>query len=714
PYSAATHFGGVTDWHHEPRYYGEESTETGSLGVIVYGYDGLPMQLVAPPSPDYVPGPKHLPSSYYVPVLEHPPSSVKAMRQTPIRMRIQRRTLRMIMLTILLMEGMVMMRPSMIKMTMMIQTPIQRRSPFEDEEDDEEEEHLALADSSDVPIVDHVLPTGDTKALEANEPTPTPRSPHIIIPLSQTRLRTARKTVKLEPSMSASMKACIARHATLLSPPLPVPSPPLPLPSPLTTSPTDTRAPLGYRATEIRMRALLPSTSRRTNIPEADVSPQKRTCLTTPALGFEVGECSAAGATRQPGPTESDLRRYRVEQAGYEITDTWDEIVNTLIEIALTTLKGVDQRVRELHTTVRQRTDEFEIRFEEAQDDRAFLRAESAHCSKDRSSVIAAHVRTLEAQFAALIAQTSSLQTQLTTSLRRIKILEARDAKPHERPAEAGSNCTQGVVDLTRWLEKMESVFQIRHCIIACQELALMCDRMFLEESAKVERPCAPKCTNCKKIGQLAYDCKGRPAATNNNTNNQNNTNNNNQRAQGINERGTTCFECRVQGHYKSDCPKLKNENQRNRAGNRNVVARAYAIGTVGTNPNSNAVTDGSFRKCIDYRELNKLTVKNRYPLPRIDDLFDQLQVSSVYSKIDLRSGYHQLMVQEEDILKTSFMTRYGYYEFQVMPFGLNNAPAVFMDLMNRVIDSQGIHVDPAKIESIKDWASPKTATEIR
>nr|GFB64893.1 reverse transcriptase [Tanacetum cinerariifolium] len=93
--------------------------------------------------------------------------------------------------------------------------------------------------------------------------------------------------------------------------------------------------------------------------------------------------------------------------------------------------------------------------------------------------------------------------------------------------------------------------------------------------------------------------------------------------------------------------------------------------------------------------------VKNRYPLPRIDDLFDQLQGCSVYSKIDLRSGYHQLRVREEDVPKTAFRTRYGHYEFQVMSFGLTNAPAVFMDLMSRVckpyLDKVGRCVDAKK-----------------
>ncbi|GJX16187.1 putative reverse transcriptase domain-containing protein [Tanacetum coccineum] len=141
---------------------------------------------------------------------------------------------------------------------------------------------------------------------------------------------------------------------------------------------------------------------------------------------------------------------------------------------------------------------------------------------------------------------------------------------------------------------------------------------------------------------------------------------------------------------------------------------------------------DGSFIMCIDYRELNKLTVNNRYPLPRIDDLFDQLQGSSVYSKIDLRSGHHQMRVRDEDIPKTAFRTRYVHYEFQMMPFGLTNALTIFMDLMNHVckpyldkfvitldsplyqrIQSQGLHVDPAKIEAVKNWTSLTTPTEI-
>ena len=94
---------------------------------------------------------------------------------------------------------------------------------------------------------------------------------------------------------------------------------------------------------------------------------------------------------------------------------------------------------------------------------------------------------------------------------------------------------------------------------------------------------------------------------------------------------------------------------------------------------------DSTQRMCVDYRSLNEVTIKNKYPLPRIEDMFDQLRRDKVFSKIDLRPAYHQLRIRPSDILKTTFTSRYGLYEYTVMFFGLTNAPAYFMYLMNKV-----------------------------
>nr|GEY17657.1 putative reverse transcriptase domain-containing protein [Tanacetum cinerariifolium] len=241
-----------------------------------------------------------------------------------------------------------------------------------------------------------------------------------------------------------------------------------------------------------------------------------------------------------------------------------------------------------------------------------------------------------------------------------------------------------------------------------------------------LERPCRT-CFNCNRSSHLAKDYRGVTRNVNR-----------------VNARNLTvraCYECGSTDHVRSAFPRLDRaqgpggnhpnqvaannggqgrRNQRNKARDRASCIKFSELGfrykikiangqLVKINKSAKAKEkeqeeivvvrdfpkgapvlfvkkkDGSLRMCVDYRELNKLTVKNHYPLPRIDDLLDQLQGSQFFSKIDLRSRYHQLRVQEDDILKTVFSTRYGHFKFTVMPFGLTNAPAVFMNLMNMV-----------------------------
>ncbi|GJX67010.1 putative reverse transcriptase domain-containing protein [Tanacetum coccineum] len=702
--------------------------------------------------------------------------------------------------------------------------------------------------------------------------------------------------------MTASIKALIVEFASapthpspppsLLSPwssPLPhIPSPPLPLPSPPTyTSPTYVEAPLGYRGAKIRSRAtspllvpsppsLFPSIAHRDDILEVDMPLQKRACFSTLAFGFEVGESSAAAA------------RQEAQELFMRCEDAQDDRALLRAQVSLLT-----REMRYFYSMA------------SSYEREAVIARQSWSRSKDRSTALEAKIRAQEARTAVLELKLGHYRLSTTR-------WSGRD----------GRQGTEGVVSLTQWFEKMEYVFHISNCTVTCQikfatctllrnaltwwnsylktvehevvygmtwktmkkiitdkyclrgeikrlevelwntdvlsynqhfqELALMCGRMFPKEFNEVE----------KYVGGLLDMIQGSVMATKpktmqdaiefatelmdkkirNFTDRQaknkrkldDNSRNNSSLSKGkiVLPSATTARELAiwpvtVEGHYMKDCPKLKNNNHGNQAGNNRATTRAYAMVNVGKNPDANVLTElGTFdaiigmdwlvkyhavivcdekivripfrneilivhahviaKKAEDKSgkkrledvpiELSKLTVKNRYPLLRIDDLFDQLQGSSVYSKIDLRSGYHQLRVREEDILKTAFKISYGHYDFQVMSFGLTNAPIVFMDLVNRVckpymdkfvivfiddiliysknrqeheehlklilellkdedfyakfskcefwipnvqflghvINSKGIHVDPTKIESIKDWASSKTATEIR
>nr|GEU64769.1 putative reverse transcriptase domain-containing protein [Tanacetum cinerariifolium] len=375
----------------------------------------------------------------------------------------------------------------------------------------------------------------------------------------------------------------------------------------------------------------------------------------------------------------------------------------------------------------------------------------------------------------------------------------------------------EGVVGLIRWCEKMETVFYISNCperyqnlsvknndmatyTQRFQELTMMCTKMVPEEEDQVERfieglpdniqgsVMATEPTRLQDVIRIANNMmdKKLKGHARHNTGGQNvagayTAGNNETRGYVGQIRGLTLVSSvEHQGITVRIAPRSRIKTVGTKQGSSRQEHSDKGFIRLSPSPWGAPVLfvkkkDGSLQMCVDYRELNKLTVKNRYPLPRINDLFDQLQGSSVYSKIDLRSGYHQLRVRDEDIPKTAFRTRYGHYEFQVMPFGLTNAPAVFMDLINlvcrpyldkfvivfiddiliysktkeehyahlrlilellkkeelyakfskcdfwlskvqflrHVINSKGIHVDLVKIKSIKDWESPKTPTEI-
>ncbi|GJZ49762.1 putative reverse transcriptase domain-containing protein [Tanacetum coccineum] len=410
--------------------------------------------------------------------------------------------------------------------------------PFEDKDNDEEEEHLALADSSAVPVVDPVPSTRDTEAFETNESAPTPRSPQTKAPFAQTHLCRARKTVRLEPPMSPSMEARIAEYATaptplspppsplspwssplpqIPSPPLHVSSPPLPLPPPTVESPTYAKAPIGYREAGIRLRASSPSTHHLLHSSSPHLPPP-----TTAPRPTEVHRADYGFI----GTTEAEIRRQRAEEVGYGIRDVWVDLTETVEDVALTTLKGVNARVTELAAVQEQDTQDIYAMIEDSQDRQTLLFQRVDGLAEDRQfhhyrdncqwhwdrfrhfrleirlmqmisrvlnnmpprrtsaatvrAATAAVEQLIEARVSTALANHETLQNNTNghgdISHNSNTIIRGTVRTPRECTYKDFLNCKpltfkgiEGVVVLSQWFEKMESVFHISNYAVENQ-----------------------------------------------------------------------------------------------------------------------------------------------------------------------------------------------------------------------------------------------------
>ncbi|GKD97973.1 hypothetical protein Tco_1381870 [Tanacetum coccineum] len=365
--------------------------------------DSEPGRPIAPPSPDYVPGPKHPPSPDYVSGPEHPPLPVEVYVPKPeypeylvpadVEAPLEDQPLPADASPIALSPGYVADSdpeedPEEDHADYLADEgddddepsddddddiDDEDEEPFEDEDNDKEEEHLALADSSAKPVVDPVPSAGDIEAFKTGESVPTPRSPQTKVPFAQTHLYRARKTVRLEPSMSPSMEARVVEYAVVPAPPsslhlpppvptsLPLPSSPLPLPPSSLHLPPHVPTSLPLPSSPLPpLPSLLfmpPLVDRREDIPEAELPPCKRLCLTALTSRYEVGESSIVSSRPTGGhridygfigTLDAETRRQRAEEVSYGIRDVWVDPIEAVEEVASTTLEGVNARVTEL------------------------------------------------------------------------------------------------------------------------------------------------------------------------------------------------------------------------------------------------------------------------------------------------------------------------------------------------------------------------------
>nr|GEX00560.1 putative reverse transcriptase domain-containing protein [Tanacetum cinerariifolium] len=542
--------------------------------------------------------------------------------------------------------------------------------PTKNEYDDEgEEEHLSPADSFAVYIIDLVPSAGGTEAFKTYESVPTPRSPQTRVLFSQTRLRRAHNTVRLEPPMSAFMEARIAKHAAA-----PIPS----------TSPTYDQAPLGHRLAMIRMRD---------DIPKEDMPPQRRFGLIAPPPGCDVVESSAAAA--RPPRCQLEINVVRGKRIAYETELHERQSAEDLAVIQMMRIHVLEAR---------------------AQIDTVEDTSSSCH-----DAAYAMTWGTLKKKLTDKYCPKGKIK-KLEIKLWNLKVRGNNVADYTQHFQELALMCTKFLTDETKKIDKYIGGLpdNIHRNVMSARPKTL--DDAIDEKKAYTGNlplctkcnyhhigQCALKCGNCKRYSHTTGDCWVK-----------NNNNNKNQKAR-------ACYECGNTGHIKKNCPKLK--NRRNGNGDGVAQGRAYALAGRDASLDSNVITgcdvflahittkeakdksegkrledvpivrdfpeylssipptrqvefridlvpgvapvarapyrlapsemkelvgqlqelsdkgfirtssspwgapvlfvkkkDGSFRMCIDYRELNKLTVKNRYPLPRIDDLFDQLQ----------------------------------------------------------------------------------------
>ncbi|GKC09678.1 putative reverse transcriptase domain-containing protein, partial [Tanacetum coccineum] len=635
--------------------------------------------------------------------------------------------------------------------------------PFEEEE---EEEHLALADPSDVLVVDPVPSAEDTKALEADEPVPTPPSPPtyrtatrisirpeapiLLPPEEEVERLLALPTPPPSPLISLSPPTAEERLARCLAAPA-LPSSPLPrLPHPY-GSPNHVRAPPGFRAAMGRLRAssplpppvpaslplpspplpplpssplpplpdslFIPPVDRREDIPEAELPPRKRLCLTTPASRYEVGESSTAvprptGGRRVDygfvGTLDAEARRQRAEAVGYRIRDTWVDPREIAEEFAPVTLEGVNTR--------------------EALVSREAW-AHSMGFSNWSLTEFPRHLLTM-------------------TLFETTRMVMAMEATILALEPEEG---TEGVVVLSQWFKRLESVFHISNCApenqvkfatctfirnaltwwnshkkavtqevayamdwkalkklmtikyflrgeikkleiklwnlkvkgtdipsytLCFQELALMCGRMFPKESDEVEKYVSGlpdmirgnwyQQQNKRKNTGRAYTAKTgekreytRSSGPNNNNNNRGNS--------GATQNAVTCYECGVRGHFKRDFPKLNNGNRGNQRRNDNAPTKVYVVGNAGTNPDSNVVT-GTY------------LLNDRYASILFDTSADRSFVSTTFSYIiDITptalDHYYDVELADGKIIRINTIIQGCTLNFLNHPFNINLLP---------------------------------------